>query len=645
MFKFFKVNEELFYKELLSDNIDIKKIQRFIDKDIDINKKDEKGRTILFNLVAKRRLDAIRILLKNGIDLNAEDKFGKTVLDEAADRSDGIMVRFLLDNGFDINRKNSSNRTILQDVAFEGNHKIFQILMNYKPDLGLKDSYGKTVLFDAVDGGNINILKDVINNIGTLNILDENNQTVLFKAVLKEDSLLAQTLILHGININFLDKDGQNVLFNAILQGSKNLTLIELLIKKGINLNIVDNENKNILDELLYIFDLQKNHLKDLEGKYTLITEDKDYMPLALVFVANGLEIDKVHENGKTTLQVEIENKNYENIEFLINCGADVNISDENGKNIIYKEILKGYSNYKMIDFLISKGANIQSKDLDERTVVDDIVEIIAIKKGFKKPNPVLASLIKDDEKYDVLLKKILTYRPNIEEPRLDGKNILFDLVSYNDFDTLKIIINYGVELNSTDKKGCTALMYMVEEGLKIKDKREKELFIERLVYFLKYRVKIDIQDNDGRTVIHKAVIANDLTVLEKLLTKKADLTLKDIHGRTALHHTQWHGNYKIARWLIAAGADMNQPDNTGFTLLNYAAIFGHARLVLALIASGVLMYNRNYKSKKVAQFFKDREKNLEKLINSNVSDEKMKRALEEVVENLKKEVNEVLSK
>ena len=126
-------------------------------------------------------------------------------------------------------------------------------------------------------------------------------------------------------------------------------------------------------------------------------------------------------------------------------------------------------------------------------------------------------------------------------------------------------------------------------------------------------------------------------------MTKKADLRLKDIHGRTAHHHTQWHGNYKIARWLIAAGADMNQPDNSGFTLLNYAAIFGHARLVIALIASGVLMYNRNIKNKKIAQFFKDREKNLDKLVAVNVGDIKMQNALVEVAQNLRREIDEVL--
>ena len=479
MFGFFKINEDLFYKELLSDDIDTDKIQKYINKGIDLNKKDEKGRTILFTLVIKKKLEAIKFLIKKGIDLTIEDKFGKTVLDEAVDRTDGMMIRFLLDNGYSINHKNSRGRTIFQDVAFLGNSKIFQIFMNYNADFTLKDNYGRTVLFDAVDGGNLTILKDVINNLNSLNVLDDEHQTVLFKAVLKEDTSIATELILHGINVNFIDKDGQNVLFNAVLQGSKNIPLIELLIRKGINLNLIDNYRKNIVDELLYIFELQKNPQKELIGKYNIVTPEKDYMPIALLFVEHGLEVDKIHEDGKTTLQKEVENKNFTNIEFLLNCGADINICDEYEKNIIHKEILKGYSNYKMIDFLVSHGANIDSKDSDEKSIVDDLVEIIAVGKGFKKANTFLLSMIKSDEKYDVLLKKVLSCRPNIETQRLDGTNILFDMVLYNDFETLKIMINYGLDLNIRDKRGYSPLMHMVEEGLKIKEKREREAFIE----------------------------------------------------------------------------------------------------------------------------------------------------------------------
>ena len=125
MFKFFKANEELFFNELLSDNIDVNKVQKYLDKNIDLNKKDEKGKTILFTLVAKRKLEAIKLIVKSGAIIDIEDKFSKTVLDEACQRSDGLMVRFLLDNGFDINRKNSMGRTICHDVAFDGNFKHF----------------------------------------------------------------------------------------------------------------------------------------------------------------------------------------------------------------------------------------------------------------------------------------------------------------------------------------------------------------------------------------------------------------------------------------------------------------------------------------------------------------------------------------
>ena len=89
----------------------------------------------------------------------------------------------------------------------------------------------------------------------------------------------------------------------------------------------------------------------------------------------------------------------------------------------------------------------------------------------------------------------------------------------------------------------------------------------------------------------------------------------------------------------------MNEPDNSGFNILNYAAILGHTRLVITLISSGVLMYNSNPKNKKVAEFFKSKEKILDKLLAGNdISDNKMQNALIEVATNFKKEINEALA-
>jgi ankyrin repeat protein len=207
----------------------------------------------------------------------------------------------------------------------------------------------------------------------------------------------------------------------------------------------------------------------------------------------------------------------------------------------------------------------------------------------------------------------------------------------------IKLLFNSGANANIMDDNGDTPLTLLVDNGLKVKSIRNKEQFLEKLVFLLKFRIDVNIRDKEGRTVYHKAVIADDIEVVEKLLSKKADLNIKDRQGRTALHHTQWKGNFKIARLLIAAGADINAVDYAGFTILNYAAILGHTKLVVILIASGVLMYNHNKKSRSVAQFFKEREKNLAKLLNGNITDPKMLSAIKQVIKNLRAEIDEAL--
>ena len=610
---FFRADEDAFLKELMSSNINIDKLKKYIANGVNINDVDEKGRNYLFFFASKKSFNAMRVLISLGIDMYKEDKLGKTVLSDACEKYDFMMIKFLLDNGFDGNRKNSAGRTILQNCVLLGNDKVFQILLNYNLDFDIKDSDGRNVVFDAIENGNLETLKKVIDNVKDINAVDKNGRTALFEAVLKDDLRLALALINTGINLNILDKNGQNVLYNTILQGMKNEILLKHLAKRGINLNVVDSRDKTILDEIFYIMVLQK-YDKDIEDKrYMLINPKDDYLSLALQIIGLGFKVDTLDKYGKTALQKELERKNFTNAEFLLNCGASLNIFDEHHRSLFHIEVLKGYSNNKIIDFLIQKGANLNQRDKYFRTIIDNLIELILISKGEKARNPSLDEYVQEDGGFDILLKKLLVFEADISYTRVDGKNIVFDLVPYDSFDILDILVEHKVDLNHRDFDGNTPLMYMVDEGLRIEDRTLKAYFIKRLQNFLKYRINMDVQDN---------------------------------HGRTALHHTQWKGNYEIARWLIRAGANMNEADNSGFNILNYASILGHTRLVITLISSGVLMYNNNPKNKKVAEFFKSKEKILDKLVAAeDISDNKMKNAFMEVVTNFKKEINEALLK
>lgn len=644
MISIFKTDSsEVLHKELLKDYLNESKIQKLIDSGININKKDSKGRTILFELVRKKRIESIKILIKNGININLEDNYGKTVLTEAVEKGDGMMIRFLLGQGASVNFINSAGRTLLQDVALEGNSRVFKVLMAYEPDFNLVDNYGRTVIFDAIDGGDLEIIKEILNNVEDPNIVDSNGQSILFHAALLEDPTIMKFLIDYGLNINLTDDKRQNVLFNASLMGADNIEVIEMLIEKGIKLNVKDNTDKTLLDEILKILSLLRTPNAKRAKKYNLIHQKRNYLKLTTILIENGLAVNRRDEHGKTVLYKEVKRKNFVTIKFLLTSGADINAEDNEGKTVLFDACLEGLSNLKMIDFLIEHGADIDYRDLLERTVIDDIVEMILIQSCRKRPSSRRFLDMIDGEDYYGLLKRMLGQKPKMNIAKSNGQTILFDVIPYSNLDVIKLLLNNGADANITDEEGNTPLSILVDEGLKIKRLKERELFLERIVFLMKYRIDLNAVDKDGRTVFHKAVIADDLEVVEKLLTKKSDLNIKDKQGRTALHHTQWKGNYRIARHLIAAGANMDEPDYAGFTILNYAAILGHTRLLVILIASGVLMYNRSRKSKAVAKFFKDKESNLEQLLQGNLTDDKMRNAIQQVIDNLKDEINDAL--
>lgn len=646
MFNLFKSDDSTtLQKELMKDYVNEDKIQKLIDSGLDINATDEKGKTLLFELVHKRRIEGVKILLKNGAYIDHEDKLGKTPLSIAASNADGMMIRFLLEKKASLNYINSSGRTLIQDIALEGNLKVFQLLLAQGADLNFRDGYGRTVLFDAIEGGNIRIVKEVLNTIDDVNVADNEGETALFNAVLKDDQTIAKYLIEYGLDINYLDNKKRSVLFKLILKGSSHLDTLDALLQRDINLNQKDIEDKTVLDEIIKIFNiLRENNLdKYRQTDYKYVKRENDYQKLLTILIENGLDIDRKDEHGKSVLFYAVDNKDFEAIEFLLNAGADINVEDSDGKTILFQECLKGYQNYEMLDYLFEKGIDIDHKDFAEKTVIDDLAEMILIQDNGKRASSRRFLDIVENGEYFKLLKRLIIKKPKLNQSRSDGKTIIFDTIHYNNIELTKVFLNNGADVNKIDNEGNTPLSCMIDEGLKAKTKKERQEFLERVVFMLKFRVDVNITDKDGRTIFHKAVIADDYELVEKLLSKKTDLNIKDKQGRTVLHHTQWKGNYRIARLLISAGADINEPDFAGFTILNYAAILGHAKLVMVLIASGVLMYNRARKSKAVAAFFKEKEDNLVKLVENNTTDLKMKNALQQVADNLRKEIAEAL--
>lgn len=95
-----------------------------------------------------------RILIKNGIDINTKDENGKTILmvaceDSINDKCPLTMVITLIDLGADINYQDANGLTPLMHAinnTISGYYRAELLLKNKKINLELKDNTGKTAL-------------------------------------------------------------------------------------------------------------------------------------------------------------------------------------------------------------------------------------------------------------------------------------------------------------------------------------------------------------------------------------------------------------------------------------------------------------------------------------------------------------------
>ncbi len=97
--------------------------------------------------------------------------------------------------------------------------------------------------------------------------------------------------------------------------------------------------------------------------------------------------------------------------------------------------------------------------------------------------------------------------------------------------------------------------------------------------------VDINVQDEDGRTVLMYAAFNGHTELMKDLILRGAKVNLKDVNGRTALMLAS-SGPYPDAvRLLLEHGADPNIVDNQEhFTALMYAAAEGQLEVVRILL-------------------------------------------------------------
>jgi len=320
-----------------------------------------------------------------------------------------------------------------------------------------------------------------------------------------------------------------------------------------------------------------------------------------------------------------------EGVRRLLEEGFDVNGLDPNGYPLLLYVIKNG--GIEMVRLFLDYGANvnttipssplkyaIKSKDTDiallllrngAKATPDDLV--LAMERGYEylvrvmvekgidvneessnRIYPLLFAVRVCDPSIVTLL---LDYGANINvHDSVSGRTPLMVAASREKHEIVRLLLSRGVDVNSVDRDGNTALMVtmhvgiirmLIDAGIDInaRDHHGHTALVEAITDSQHDKVKLLLEMNvevEGDTLLSMAV---DPYMTEILLSHGARADTND--GGIALIDACRDNNLGTVRMLADAGADVNAVDMNGDTPLIHATRNGYSHILSYLLSNG----------------------------------------------------------
>ena len=190
----------------------------------------------LLDAVLKRDRNAVRQLLKNHVDVNAAQPDGSTALMLAAERHDVEIADLLIRARANVNAANEYGATALSVACAGGNLALIRLLLDAHADPNAPIRSGETPLMTAVDNGNRDAASLLLYHGADVNARETNGgQTALMWAAANRSPDIVRLLVDHGADPRARSKRGFTPLLFASQQGD--VQSGRLLVQAGGDVN------------------------------------------------------------------------------------------------------------------------------------------------------------------------------------------------------------------------------------------------------------------------------------------------------------------------------------------------------------------------------------------------------------------------
>jgi ankyrin repeat protein len=140
-------------------NGELETVTRLLDErpDININFKDDYGRSSLMEASSNGHFDIVKLLLDRGATIDDKDNAGFNSLMLASQRGHLAIVELLLDHGANINFTCNIRMTALMRASYVRHLATVKLLLDRGANIEAKDRYGDTSLHYACKSGQSNM--------------------------------------------------------------------------------------------------------------------------------------------------------------------------------------------------------------------------------------------------------------------------------------------------------------------------------------------------------------------------------------------------------------------------------------------------------------------------------------------------------
>jgi ankyrin repeat protein len=318
----------------------IANVRKLIKNGADVNMVDDQRMNALHYACwsVNVNTEIIDLLIRSGVKVNAETTEGTTALLYACKENQIANVSKLIENGADVKTVDDQRMNSLHYAcsSLNVNTEVIGLLISYGVDVNAKTREGKTALLYACKENQIANVKKLIENGADVKMVDDQRMNALHYACksLNVNTEVIDLLISYAVDVNAKSQDEQTALLYACKESQ--IKNVRKLIERGADINAVDNQEMNALHYACWSVNVNTEIIDLLIGK--------------------GVDVNAKTLDGKTALLYACKEGYIENVNALLERGADVNMVDNHEKSVLHYVSLCRNRNAEMMDLLMNYG-------------------------------------------------------------------------------------------------------------------------------------------------------------------------------------------------------------------------------------------------------------------------------------------------